>query len=95
VEAADAPESKALAPRLPDPRVLVVSVDDEKAGRDRLVSGLGLELPVLRDGEYAIAETYRPASMSATVLLDANSEEIYRHSGSDEKDWLRFEAVGD
>lgn len=84
------PKLQALAARHPDLRVLVISVDDEERGRDRLVSGLDLSLPVLWDAQYAIAEHYAPAGMPATYLLDPSGAIIQQHDGSNADLWEQF-----
>ena len=69
------PRLERLASQYPEVRFLVVSVDKKKSGRDFLVDELGLELPVLWDREYQIAEHYRPESMPSTVVVDAAGKE--------------------
>lgn len=76
----------------PELRVVVISVDDTKAARDRLVADLGLHLPVVWDEAHEIAEHYRPQAMPATVVLDATGEVVLRTTGSDEDDWQRLVA---
>ena len=84
------PELEELAKAHPSVVFLVVSVDDEVKGRDRLVADVPLTLPTLWDEDYAIAEHYRPAAMPATFVLDPEGELIYHHAGSTEKDWRAF-----
>ncbi len=89
------PKLQELAGRHPQLRVLVVSVDDERSGRDQLVEELDLDLPVLWDEGYTIAEHFRPGAMPTTVLLDPQGEEIYRYSGSSDAAWREFSAFVD
>lgn len=84
------PALQAYADAHPKLKILVVSVDEDPAGRDRLVSGLGLRLPVLWDDGYAIAEHYRPAGMPATFVLDPQGEIVYSHVGSGKEDWAEL-----
>ena len=81
------PRLQTLSERAPALRFLVVSVDDEVAGRDLLVERLDLELPVLWDGDYAIANHYEPEAMPATYILAPGGEIVYQHTGSDGDDW--------
>lgn len=87
------PRLQSLADRHPELEVLVVSVDDTAAQRDRLVEELGLTLPVLWDEGHRIAEHYHPEAMPATLLLDASGREIHRHTGSGDEEWARFVAI--
>ena len=84
------PKLQGLAAKHPDLRVLVVSVDDEERGRDRLVAALDLSLPVLWDARYAIAEHYAPPGMPATYLLDPAGTVVHQHVGSNDEEWERF-----
>ena len=84
------PHLEALAKRTPSIRFLVVSVDDEVAGRDSLVEQLDLELPVLWDEHYAIADHYEPPAMPTTLILDPQGEVIFTHTGSDREAWDQF-----
>lgn len=84
------PRVEELAHRFPELEVLVVSVDDRVEGRDSLVESLGLELPVLWDADYAIAEHYQPSGMPATFLVDPEGHVVYRHTGSALKDWRQL-----
>jgi thiol-disulfide isomerase/thioredoxin len=86
------PKLEAFAAEHPELRVIVVSVDDEVSGREELVSGLGLVLPVLWDGNYEIAETFSPGALPATVVLAPGGEEVFRHVGSDGAGWNRLVA---
>lgn len=84
------PKLQELAADRPDLEILVVSVDGDVKGRDRLVEDLSLTLPVLWDQDHAIAEHYLPEAMPATYLLDPNGEMIYHHTGSAASDWQAF-----
>lgn len=87
------PKLQALAHAHPSVDFLVVSVDDEVDGRDRLVERVPLTLPVLWDEDYRIAEHYRPAAMPATYVLDPHGEVIHQHVGSARRDWETFEKL--
>ncbi|MCH9647274.1 MAG: TlpA family protein disulfide reductase [Deltaproteobacteria bacterium] len=84
------PRLETLAKDTPNLQVLVVSVDDEIAGRDALVEDLGLTLPVVWDGRYAIAQHHKPAGMPSTVILDPSGAEIFREEGYSEKKWRQL-----
>ena len=84
------PKLVELGARYPELRILVVSVDDRVAGRDELVERLGLEVPVLWDEDYAIAEHYKPPAMPTTYLLSPDGEIVHSHVGSGDVDWERF-----
>ena len=86
------PLLQSFADQYPELRVVVISVDDSAAQRDRLVSDLELHLPVVWDAEHRIAEHYRPEAMPSTVVLDASGHEVYRHVGSLSDDFQRFTA---
>jgi hypothetical protein len=77
----------ALARRHPEVRVLVVSVDERREGRDRLVESLGLTVPVLWDAEHRIAEHYRPRALPATFVLSAAGEVAGAVTGSRARDF--------
>ena len=52
----DFPRLEAVARELPDLRVIVVSVDGQVSGRDKLVRDLGLRLEVVWDeGQRTVA----------------------------------------
>jgi thiol-disulfide isomerase/thioredoxin len=81
------PKLQALSDERNDIRFLVVSVDDNKAGRDALVSKLSLTLPVIWDEKKQIAAHYRPEGMPSTFVLDPSGTIVYRHVGSGKKEW--------
>lgn len=81
------PRLQALSAKQPGLRVLVVSVDDTKAGRDALVTKLSLTLPVVWDEKKQIAAHYRPAGMPSTYVIDPSGTIVYRHVGSGRKQW--------
>jgi hypothetical protein len=70
-------------------RVLVVSVDERRQGRDRLVESLRLTVPVVWDETHRIAEHYRPRAMPATFVLSAEGVVVGAVTGSRAKDWER------
>ncbi|HLE85464.1 MAG TPA: TlpA disulfide reductase family protein [Thermoanaerobaculia bacterium] len=87
------PRLQELADRHPEVRFLVVSVDSDPAGRDRLVAELELRLPVLWDGERRIVEHFQPGAMPATVVLAADGEVLRRFEGSDPRAWRELVAL--
>jgi thiol-disulfide isomerase/thioredoxin len=87
------PRLQELADRHPEVRFLVVSVDSDPAGRDRLVGELKLRLPVLWDGERRIVEHFQPGAMPATVVLAADGEVLRRFEGSDPRAWRELVAL--
>ncbi|MDY7093774.1 MAG: TlpA disulfide reductase family protein [Acidobacteriota bacterium] len=87
------PQYQQLAERHPQFQFLVVSEDEEPAGRDRLVRELGLRLPVVWDEDHVIAEHYRLKGMPTTVVLGSDGEVLYRHSGSATRDWNQLQEV--
>ncbi len=68
-----APRLQTLADRYPTINVIVISVDDDLEGRDRLVHDLGLRVPVLWDEDHQIAEHYQPTGMPATRAIVTTS----------------------
>lgn len=86
------PKLEALARTHPEVRFVVVSVDETRAGRDRLVRDLGLELPVLWDEGQRIVEGFSPEGFPATYVLD-HGRVIHQHIGSDENGWRELVAV--
>ena len=81
------PKLQAFAEDHPDVRVLVVSVDDERRGRDALVERLDLTLPVLWDQTHEIARHYQPGGMPATFVLGPDGKIVYQHVGSADEAW--------
>lgn len=81
------PRLEAFARRHPDLRVLTVSVDERREGRDELVASLGLTLPMLWDEDYRIAEHYRPQAMPSALLISPTGEVLYTALGSRTADW--------
>ena len=84
------PRLQALADSMPDIDFLVVSVDDQVAGRDQLVSRIGLTLPVIWDESHVIAEHFQPQAMPATFVLDAEGTIMYEHQGYGQEIWNEF-----
>ena len=80
------PRLQVFARAHPAVRFVVVSVDTSTAGRDRLVRDLGLELPVLWDGDHRIVERFAPERFPATYLL-RDGRIIHRTLGSGERGW--------
>ncbi len=85
------PRLEALARKHPRIRFLVVSVDEEVEGRDRLVEDLGLRLPVIWDDGHALVERFRPRGFPATYVLDSQGEIVYQHVGYSKKKWRELE----
>ena len=84
------PRLEAFAHAHPELRVLVVSVDERREGRDELVGALHLSLPVIWDEEHRIAERYRPAAMPAAVLVSPTGEVLYTARGSRADEWAKL-----
>lgn len=84
------PHLQALATRMPEVDVLVVSVDEKVQGRDQLVERIGLTLPVIWDADHAIAEQFQPQAMPATFVLDTEGTLVYSHLGYDRETWDTF-----
>lgn len=86
------PKLEALAAEHPEIRFVVVSVDQTAAGRDRLVSEIGLELPVLWDEGQKIVEDFAPGGFPATYVVD-HGRLVYHHTGTDDAGWRRLVEV--
>lgn len=84
------PHLQALAAQHPEVRFLVVSVDDRVDGRDQLVDGLSLSVPVIWDVDHDIAERFEPQGMPATFVLDPAGAIIYQHLGYDQDTWAEL-----
>jgi thiol-disulfide isomerase/thioredoxin len=84
------PRLQSLADDLPGVRFVVVDVDEKIDGRDRLVAGLKLRVPVLWDETQRLAQHFSPEGMPATFVLDEAGKVVYKHVGSDPKDWDRL-----
>jgi thiol-disulfide isomerase/thioredoxin len=84
------PRLEEFARSHPQVRVLVVSVDERREGRDALVDALHLSLPVIWDEEHRIAERFQPEAMPAAVLLSAAGEVLSTARGSRQDDWERL-----
>ncbi len=89
------PRLQSLADARPELRVIVVSVDEQVQGRDKLVKTLGLTISVLWDEEHRVAEHYRPGGMPATFVLDPAGEVVYQHVGSGNREWKEMIAFID
>jgi len=70
-----------------DVPVLVISVDEKQAGRDRLVQQLNLTVPVVWDDGHRWAEAYDPKGMPCTMIVDSNGRILYQHVGYNPKLW--------
>jgi len=84
------PALHAYADAHPQLRILVISVDEDASGRDRLVEDLQLRLPVLWDQDFEIAEHFRPKGMPATFVLDPNGKIVHSHVGSSQEEWQKL-----
>ena len=84
------PKLQRFAESHPEVRVLVISVDEQKEGRDALVADLQLKVPVLWDQGHRAAEHYRPGGMPSTFLFDATGEQVLSYVGSSKKDWQKL-----
>lgn len=89
------PRLERLAKERPELRVLVVSVDERREGRDELVRSLGLTLPVLWDADGNIAELYQPPAMPATFVLAPTGEVLGTFAGSGQEEWAALVALLD
>ncbi len=81
------PELQALAASTPHVRFLVVSVDDQASGRDRLVEDLELRLPVIWDEGQDLIERFHPSGFPATYVLAPGGEVVHQHVGYSKKKW--------
>jgi thiol-disulfide isomerase/thioredoxin len=81
------PRLEAFARQHPELRVLTVSVDERRAGRDELVASLRLGLPMLWDEDHRIAEHYQPPAMPAAFLVSPAGDVLHRAPGSRSADW--------
>ena len=84
------PRLEAFAREHPDLRVLTVSVDERRQGRDELVDSLRLSLPMLWDEEHRIAEHYQPKAMPTAILISPDGEVLYTALGSRTDDWEKL-----
>ena len=81
------PRLEAYAKERPDVRALVVSIDETRAGRDKLVKWLNLTVPVLWDQNREIRTHYRPRAIPTTYVLSPQGDIVYTSVGSEQKDW--------
>lgn len=89
------PRLESLARERPELRVLVISVDERREGRDELVRSLHLTLPVLWDVDGHIAEHYQPPAMPSTFVLSAEGALLGTFSGSGSREWAALVALLD
>lgn len=75
------PEIARLAGEHPGIRFLIVSVDETKEGRDKLVADLALRIPVIWDEHHRIVESFAPGGFPATYVLDREGKVIHAHTG--------------
>jgi cytochrome c biogenesis protein CcmG/thiol:disulfide interchange protein DsbE len=81
------PRLEAFAREHPDLRVVTVSVDERRQGRDDLVASLHLGLPMLWDEGHRIAEHYQPRAMPAAFLISPSGEVLHTALGSGDEEW--------
>ena len=81
------PRLEAFARQHPAVRVLVVSEDERRDGRDQLVASLRLTLPVLWDEGHALAQRYKPPAMPTTFVLSPQGEVLHTSVGSGSEEW--------
>lgn len=81
------PRLEAFAREHPDLRVLTVSVDERRKGRDDLVASLHLGLPMLWDEGHRIAGHYQPQAMPAAFLIAPSGEVLHTAVGSGDEEW--------
>ena len=86
------PKLQTLADAMPNVRFIVVDVDEKVSGRDRLVDGLKLRVPVVWDEKQRLAQRFGPEGMPATFVLDAAGKVVYKHVGSESKEWNKLVA---
>lgn len=84
------PKLQDFADSHPEFRVLVVSEDEEESGRNKIVSDLGLRLPVIWDNQHQLAERFSPKGFPATYILNASGDVVYQHIGYTAKTWQEF-----
>ena len=84
------PRLEGFAREHSDLRVLVVSVDERRQGRDELVDSLHLSLPMLWDEDHRIAEHYQPKAMPTAFLISPTGEVLYTALGSRTDDWEKL-----
>lgn len=85
------PRLEEFAAAHPGLQVLVVSVDEEVTGTEKLIESLDLKLPVVWDAGHRIASHYRPPAMPSSFLLRADGTILYTAEGSSEAEWLELE----
>jgi thiol-disulfide isomerase/thioredoxin len=81
------PRLEAFAREHPGLRVLVISVDERREGRDELVASLGLSLPMVWDENHRIAEHYQPQAMPSAFLISPAGDVLHVARGSRADDW--------
>ena len=81
------PRLEVVARAHPSLRVLAVSVDERRQGRDELVTALDLSLPMLWDEGHRIAEHYAPRAMPTTLLISPDGKVLHTALGSSRDDW--------
>jgi thiol-disulfide isomerase/thioredoxin len=89
------PRLDQLARERPGLRILVVSVDERREGRDELVRSLSLTLPVLWDQDGKIAEHFQPPAMPSTFVVSPQGEILGTFGGSGTKEWAALLALLD
>ena len=77
------PHLQAYAKAHPEVQVLVVSEDDQRAGRDTLVKKLGLKIPVVWDEDHQLAKKMNPPGMPTTYVLDADGKVVHFQVGEE------------
>lgn len=81
------PRLEGFAREHPGLRVLAISVDERRQGRDELVASLHLSLPMLWDEDHRIAEHFQPKAMPTAFLISPSGEVLYTAPGSRTDDW--------
>lgn len=84
------PRLQDLASEHPSVRFLVVSVDEEKEGRDQLIRDLEIQLPVIWDEKHTLVEQFHPKGFPATYVLDSAGQVVYEHIGYNPKKWQKL-----
>lgn len=84
------PNLETFAASHPEFKVFVISEDEHRKGRDKIVADLGLTLPVIWDDQHQLAERFSPKGFPATYILNPAGDVVYQHIGFNAKTWDAF-----